>query len=58
MVKNNETIIEIKELEFAYEDSEEVQEAVLKGVSLEVKKGEFLAVLGHNGSGNRPWQNT
>lgn len=51
MDKNNETIIEIKELEFAYEDSEEAQEAVLKGVSLDVKKGEFLAVLGHNGSG-------
>lgn len=51
MDKDKETIIEIKDLEFAYDDAEEGQEAVLKGVSLEVKKGEFLAVLGHNGSG-------
>ena len=51
MDKNTETIIEINDLEFAYEDADEQQDAVLKGVSLSVKKGEFLAVLGHNGSG-------
>ncbi len=51
MDKNFDTVIEIKDLAFAYEDSEEQQEAVLNGVSLCVRKGEFLAVLGHNGSG-------
>ena len=51
MDKSCETIIEIKNLEFAYDDSEEQQEAVLNGVSLDVRKGEFLAILGHNGSG-------
>ncbi len=51
MDKNKNTIIEIKDLEFAYEDAENELGAVLKGVSLSVSKGEFLAVLGHNGSG-------
>lgn len=51
MDKTIETIIEIKDLEFSYDDAEDCREAVLKGVSLQVKKGEFLAVLGHNGSG-------
>ncbi len=49
--KITETIIEINNLEFNYEDADEQQDAVIKGVSLSVKKGEFLAVLGHNGSG-------
>lgn len=45
-------IIEIKNLHFSYPadmDSEAVE--VLKGINLDIKEGEFLAVLGHNGSG-------
>ena len=49
--KTKDTIIEINNLEFAYEDASDGEDAILRNVSLCVKKGEFLAVLGHNGSG-------
>ena len=47
-----EPIIKAENLCFEYknEESGEVTE-VLKNVSAEIKKGEFVAVLGHNGSG-------
>ncbi len=44
----NDTIISVQDVSFTYE---EAAEAALTHVSLDVKKGEFLAVLGHNGSG-------
>ncbi len=45
-----ENLIECKDVFFRYDNSEE-QKEVLGGVSLNIKKGEFLAILGHNGSG-------
>lgn len=47
-----DTIIKAENLCFEYknEESGEVTK-VLKNVSAEVKRGEFLAILGHNGSG-------
>ena len=47
-----EPIIKTENLCFEYknEESGEVTE-VLKNISAEIKKGEFVAVLGHNGSG-------
>ncbi len=49
-------IIEVKDLEFeyrTYDENGEVTEfnKVLKGIDLEIPKGQFLAILGHNGCG-------
>lgn len=46
------TMIEMKDVTFEYKSYiEDNMVAAVKNVSLEVKKGEFLVVLGHNGSG-------
>ena len=50
----NVNMISLQKLVHKYtsiEDEKEVDKYALKGVNLEVKKGEFLVVLGHNGSG-------
>lgn len=47
-------IIEAKNVYFSYQDETEENEPkinVLNDVSLDIYKGEFLAILGHNGSG-------
>ncbi|MBQ8795924.1 MAG: energy-coupling factor transporter ATPase [Clostridia bacterium] len=47
--------IDVKDLVFTYMSDEEIQQNicdyVINGVSLTVKKGEFLSIIGHNGSG-------
>lgn len=44
-------IIRTENLCFSYENDDEKSEAALKNVSISVKKGEFVVLLGHNGSG-------
>lgn len=49
-----ENIISAQNVEFCYANDFEDKtppKQILKNVSLDIKKGEFLAVLGHNGSG-------
>lgn len=47
-----DTIISVKDLVFNYINEETGESVpVLRGVSADIKRGEFLAVLGHNGSG-------
>lgn len=48
---DNSTIIQCKDLVHKYIDNEQKEKIALNGVNLSVKKGEFLVVLGHNGSG-------
>ena len=44
-------IVESDNLKFAYISEEGAYQFALNGVSISVKEGEFVAILGHNGSG-------
>lgn len=48
MQKKRVSVIEVKDLRFRYRNSEE---RILKGVNLEVEKGEFLLLVGPSGCG-------
>jgi energy-coupling factor transport system ATP-binding protein len=46
-----ELMIEVKDVQFDYLSYEGQEVAALNGVTLDVKKGEFVVIIGHNGSG-------
>lgn len=49
---NNVNMIQCENLTYKYVNSEDkLEKYAINGVNLEVKKGEFLVILGHNGSG-------
>lgn len=55
-------MIETKNLSFIYreedmESGEIKEEKVLKDINIEIEKGSFTAVLGHNGAENQLLQN-
>lgn len=44
-------MIEVKDVYFQYEGTEEEKKYALNGVNMTIKDGEFVAIVGHNGSG-------
>ena len=44
-----QTIIEVKNLTHVYTDSENKEIKALDGINLEIRQGEFVAVIGANG---------
>ena len=48
---NSDSYIKIENLSISYEEDDGGRTSVLKNISLNIKKGEYLAILGHNGSG-------
>lgn len=47
----SDNIIEVKNLSFDYETEDGDKYRAIDGLSLDVKKGEFVVIIGHNGSG-------
>ena len=45
------TLIEVNNLSYVYDNDEGISEKVLDNIKLNITDGEFVAVLGHNGSG-------
>lgn len=47
----NDSLIEFNNVSFTYEEETDEKYLVLKDINLKINKGEFVVILGHNGSG-------
>ncbi|MBQ6845854.1 MAG: ATP-binding cassette domain-containing protein [Oscillospiraceae bacterium] len=45
------TIIRSEDLTFSYNSDDDMPKSVLSDIDISIKQGEFLTILGHNGSG-------
>lgn len=46
-----ETIVEIQEISYVYNDASKYKTTAIKDISLDIYKGEILGIIGHTGSG-------
>lgn len=51
ILEKNENIIEVKDLAYSYKNDEGESHTVFGNISFDIKKGEFITILGRNGSG-------
>src|SRR3989344_8973261 len=51
MINNSEILLRIRGLEKIYSDDGGTETPALRGVSFDIRKGEFLAIMGPSGSG-------
>ncbi len=56
-MKKKQKIIEIQDLQKTYKLSDEVQVKAIKGISLDIHRGEYLSIMGASGSGKSTFMN-
>ncbi|MBE6104093.1 MAG: ATP-binding cassette domain-containing protein, partial [Erysipelotrichaceae bacterium] len=47
----SEYVLELKDVNFKYDNAPSIEEPALKNISLNVRKGEFVGIIGSNNSG-------